>query len=79
MRLLDEAFPPRVRWRQSRRLKMNVQGRVRVTFGAASVRIRALFAESTSSVTPTSSGAWSNEGDRRPRSTPRRMNDTRGV
>ena len=65
-------FPPSLNQRQ----KVVVSGRVRVTLGAASVRIRAQLAESPTSVTPPC-GVRAMKGMRRPRSTPYREDDTR--
>jgi hypothetical protein len=45
--------------------RLNDLGRVRVTLGAASVRIRALFADS-SIIGYSTRWVWSNEGDRTP-------------
>src|ERR1700722_2244647 len=47
------------------RIRLNDLGRVRVTLGAASVRIRALFADS-SIIGYSTRWVWSNEGDRTP-------------
>jgi hypothetical protein len=46
-------------------MRLDDLGRVRVTLGAASVRIRALFADS-SIIGYSTRWVWSNEGDRTP-------------